>query len=205
MKFLAFGKNKLLELATGITATTKGLVSGQLVHDYITAKILEAVPVGEVCMFWGDTVPSGFLLCNGGLVSKTTYSRLYASKGAAWTQTTDSFYLPAMAGRFPKGSNGAMGGGNSVGTYEEDAIRNISGGIGFYANSYAGLYAERIWGAISARSAGEEGGVRPVLNSTTGETSPGVVVEMMLSAHRAVPTADENRPKNISLLFGIKY
>lgn len=205
MKSLRCGDKKLLDIATSISSNEEGLVSGKLVYEYITAAILAAIPVGEVCMFWCDAVPAGFLLCNGGGVSKKTYARLYATKGAAWNQTADSFYLPNMTGRFPKGSNGSSGGGNPVGTYEEDAIRNITGAFGFYGAAYAGLYAERVWGALSAKTAGEEGGVRPVLNSTSGEMSNSVVVELGMSAGRVVPVANENRPKNISVLFGIKY
>lgn len=189
MKFLAHGKNKILELATSITETTKGLVSGQLVHEYIMAKILEAVPVGEVCMFWGNTVPAGFLRCDGAMYSKITYARLYASRGeATWAQEATRFAVPDFAARYPRGY-----GWEVSGTYIEDAIRNITGGIGAAgAPSWKDPYhAFSLTGAYS--------GV-PAHAST--EQQP---TWLSFDASRIVPTASENRPRSVVVIFGIKY
>lgn len=203
MKGLCLGDKKLLDIASSISRNEKGLVPGELVFAYIEELLLRSDSVGSIRMHWSNIIPDGYLLCNGGLVSKTTYSRLYASRptsGPGWGESGNSFRLPDYSSRYPRGAaNG------NVGVYLEDAIRNIAGGIGFYANSYAGLYSERIWGALEARSAGDEGTVRPVLNSTSGETSAGVMVEMILSANKQVPTAEENRPKTTVVNFIIKY
>lgn len=175
----------------------------QSIKSYVTDAILAAAPVGSIWPHWSNVIPDGFLLCNKGLVSKTTYARLYASRptiGPGWGESGDKFYLPDLGARYPRGTNNG-----NVGVYLEDAIRNISGGIGLYGHSYAGLYSERVWGALEARSAGAEGAVRPVLNSTSGETSSGVTVEMILSANKQVPTAEENRPRTTVVNFIIKY
>lgn len=175
----------------------------QSIKSYVTDAVLAAAPVGSIWPHWSNVIPDGFLLCNKGLVSKTTYARLYASRptiGPGWGESGDKFYLPDLGARYPRGTNNG-----NVGVYLEDAIRNISGGIGLYGHSYAGLYSERVWGALEARSAGAEGAVRPVLNSTSGETSSGVTVEMILSANKQVPTAEENRPRTTVVNFIIKY
>jgi microcystin-dependent protein len=61
-------------------------------------------PTGIVLMYAGATAPTGWLICDGSLVSKTVYSALYALLGSTFgTETTTQFYLPDMRGRSPLG------------------------------------------------------------------------------------------------------
>ena len=65
--------------------------------------------VGEVKMWAGDTVPYGWLLCDGSEVSKTEYPYLYASIGDLWgvPNSSSNFKLPNLAGNVPVGYNSA--------------------------------------------------------------------------------------------------
>ena len=61
--------------------------------------------VGEIKMWAGDTVPYGWLLCDGSEVSKTEYPYLYSSIGDLWgtPNSSSNFKLPNLAGKVPVG------------------------------------------------------------------------------------------------------
>jgi microcystin-dependent protein len=71
---------------------------------------------------WGKaTAPSGYLLCDGSAVSRTTYADLFAvistTYGAGDSSTT--FNVPDLQGKFPQGKSGTTnlattGGANTV-------------------------------------------------------------------------------------------
>lgn len=65
--------------------------------------------VGEIKMWAGDTVPYGWLLCDGSEVSKTEYPYLYSSIGDLWgtPNSSSNFKLPNLAGNVPVGYNSA--------------------------------------------------------------------------------------------------
>src|SRR5262245_30304705 len=61
-------------------------------------------PAGSVVMFGGATVPSGWLLCNGQAVSRTTYANLFAAIGTAYGSGdgTSTFNVPNVEAKFPR-------------------------------------------------------------------------------------------------------
>lgn len=65
----------------------------------------QAAPLGSVLMFAGDAgdVPTGWLLCDGDLVSTTTYADLFGLIGYTYGGTGASFALPDVRNRFPIG------------------------------------------------------------------------------------------------------
>lgn len=74
------------------------------------------VPTGGIIAFGGAAAPTGFLLCNGAIVSRATYSALFTAIstlfGAGDGSTT--FGLPDLRGRFPLGV-AASGTGSTLG------------------------------------------------------------------------------------------
>lgn len=64
---------------------------------------------GEIKMWAGDTIPTGWLLCDGSEVSKTTYPNLYAAIGDLWgvPNSSSNFKLPNLAGKVPVGYDSA--------------------------------------------------------------------------------------------------
>lgn len=78
-------------------ATTK------FVNDRITAS--HAIPVGLIAPYAGTTAPSGWLMCNGQAVSRTTYSSLFAIVGTAYGAGNGSttFNLPNYTNRVAQG------------------------------------------------------------------------------------------------------
>ena len=59
------------------------------------------MPIGVVLDYAGSTAPDGFLVCDGRLVSRTTYSQLFAVIGTVWGAGDGSttFRLPPTSGR----------------------------------------------------------------------------------------------------------
>lgn len=69
--------------------------------DIIDEFLGTVMPIGAVLDFAGTTAPDGFLICDGRLVSRTTYSALFAVIGTVWGAGDGSttFGLPRCPGR----------------------------------------------------------------------------------------------------------
>jgi microcystin-dependent protein len=68
------------------------------------------MPPGVIVQYVGATAPSGFLLCQGQAVSRTTYAALFAALGGEATpygvgDGTTTFNLPNLQGRVPVGKS----------------------------------------------------------------------------------------------------
>lgn len=61
--------------------------------------------IGEIKMWAGNTIPEGWLLCDGSEVSKTEYPRLFEAIGSLWgtPSSSSNFLLPNLKGRVPVG------------------------------------------------------------------------------------------------------
>ena len=70
-----------------------------------TANSFDTIPVGAQIPFAGTTIPSGYLLCDGRAVSRTTYKDLFAVIGTTYGAGDGSttFNLPNMTGKVPVG------------------------------------------------------------------------------------------------------
>jgi microcystin-dependent protein len=79
--------------------------------------------VGQLLMFAGSAAPSGFLLCNGQAVSRTTYANLFTVVGSAFGAGDGSttFNVPNFSDRMPLGV-----GGNALGAAGGSSTINIS-------------------------------------------------------------------------------
>lgn len=71
----------------------------------------DTLPIGAILPFSSDTIPNGWLLCDGSVVSRTTYSELfnaiglsYVEEGYEW-QDEERFPLPNSKGRTLVGKN----------------------------------------------------------------------------------------------------
>lgn len=75
-----------------------------------------AVPTGGILGFGGASAPTGFLLCNGALVSRATFAALFTAIGTSYGSGDGmtTFAVPDYRGRYPMGVATA-GTGNSIG------------------------------------------------------------------------------------------
>lgn len=69
------------------------------------------VPPGSLLMFAGGAAPTGYLVCDGAAVSRTTYDVLFAAVGTTWGagDGTTTFNLPDLRGRGPLGAGTGAG------------------------------------------------------------------------------------------------
>jgi microcystin-dependent protein len=66
----------------------------------------QSVPSGAIMQFGGSAAPTGWLLCQGGTVSKTLYSALYTAIGDVYAiggEPVGQFRLPNLKGKVPVG------------------------------------------------------------------------------------------------------
>lgn len=66
-----------------------------------------ATPSGIISPYGGSSAPSGWLICDGSAVSRTTYAALYAILGTAYGTGDGSttFNLPNLKGKVPVGKD----------------------------------------------------------------------------------------------------
>jgi microcystin-dependent protein len=69
------------------------------------------VPPGSIMFYGGDTAPTGWLVCDGTAVSRTTYAALFAVIGEVFGSGDGSttFNLPNLASRLPVGTGQGSG------------------------------------------------------------------------------------------------
>jgi len=100
--------NKTINLTSNtLTGTTAQFNTALSDADFATTALLEArVPIGAVNMWVTGTAPSGWLLCQGQAVSRTTYSGLFSVLGTTYGagDSSTTFNLPDLRGRVPMGA-----------------------------------------------------------------------------------------------------
>ena len=165
------------------------------------------VPSGAVLYFAGQTAPAGWLKANGAAVSRTAYAALFAAIGTTYGAGDGSttFNLPDLRGEFMRGWDDGRGidRGRAFGSAQGDAIRNITGEAKF---GYDGdtVYDHNAAASTSAIYYPNRKAQDTVNNMSLVSNSANNWRPLVFDASRAVPTADENRPRNIALLACIK-
>ena len=149
----------------------------------------ELVLTGSCVLATSATAPPGTLIADGSEVSRASYPELFAKIGTTYGEGdgVTTFALPDWRDEFPRFS----GAERAVGSKQSDAIRNITGGI-------QGLTAYGL--SCQGAFVGQTGG-RVFASGGDGYTVP----NMSFDASRVVPTADENRPRNVAFLPCIVY
>lgn len=92
----------------GCISTSK---SGEFSVGDANNKAVPVMPVGCVIPFAGAAAPTGWLLCQGQAVSRTTYAQLFSVIGTTYGSGDGSttFNLPDMRGRVAVGSDANWG------------------------------------------------------------------------------------------------
>lgn len=138
-------------------------------------------PAGSVMIWAGTTVPTGYLLCDGSAVSRTTYSDLFSAIGTTYGvgDGSSTFNLPNFQDRVIQGS-GARG---NVGTYKTESLPNITGMIGNIDTAYGGTQT----GCITNEGVSSGYGI-------TGTTDRELSVRSSIDASRSSSTYQDNAP-----------
>lgn len=161
-----------------------------------------AVPAGTIIMYGASTPPSGYLECNGAVCNTSTYANLFAAIGYNFGGSGTNFYLPDMRGMFARGWDDGRGidAGRAFGTTQADIFAQHTHGVNESPHEH-GMLNNANNGFGNHTGSGENGptgspsGVWQNFNS--GPASTGITIN---------PTGGaETRPKNVALMYCIKY
>lgn len=85
------------------------------------------IPTGLITPYGGGSAPTGWLLCDGSAVSRTTFATLFGLVGVTYGNGdgVTTFNVPDLRGRFPLGIDGTAG---RVTTGSPDAMGGTGGG-----------------------------------------------------------------------------
>ena len=93
----SIGSGTITMVALGITSATNSSMPTN-------------IPTGGIILWTQSTIPSGFLLADGSLVNKVTYSALFSALGNTYgTATSTQFYLPDLKDKFVIGKGSTYG------------------------------------------------------------------------------------------------
>lgn len=124
VNYLQLGGDAAREFAVA-TATTGNSAVNKTQFD---SGLSIAAPVGAVLAFAGTSVPNGWLECNGGQVSRTTYSALFSVLGTLYGvgDGSTTFNLPELRGEFIRGYDNARGVdvSRSLGSWQDDSFES---------------------------------------------------------------------------------
>ena len=146
--FVSVGSNIHLGNAGIITATS-------FVGNGANLTGIVAIPTGAIMAWPTESIPSGFLKCQGQAISRSTYSDLFSAIGVIYGSGDGSstFNIPDYRGEFLRGraegsandpdrgsrtNRGDGNGGDNVGTKQDYAVVNHSHGNNSGGNSNYG-------------------------------------------------------------------
>jgi microcystin-dependent protein len=203
----------LTRIESGISAATQGVTNVETsissLRTEVTRRLDETqtsavnaahalLPVGAITMFAGSNAPIGWVTCNGQLLDRNTYAKLFQVLGTSYGNTSaTNFRVPDLRDRFPVGAGnsyaiGAAGGTATV-TLSVNQIpahtHDVTGKAGDAQRNGVGLYASNVgagslWQILSTS---EIGSVSGLVTKPTGQGAP-----------------HENRPPYMAFTFIIK-
>lgn len=162
---------------------------------------------GIVLPFAGATAPTGWLLCQGQAVSRTTYAALFAVIGATYGagDGTTTFNVPDMRGEFPRGLDAGrnVDPGRTLGSWQKGSMVPLDS---------SGILQSYVMQANSAQiaSPGDIALSRGRLGlDYDGTTYPNTYVTWLNSTNDQTPETGgfysaQSRPRNVALNFIIK-
>ncbi|WP_254921035.1 phage tail protein [Photorhabdus luminescens] len=169
-----------------IYVTSSGVLHAYFLNSNgdVAGGAIGGYPVGAPIPWPLPNVPAGYIACNGQAFNKTVYTRL--------AEIYPNGRLPDLRGEFIRGWDDSRGVdmGRGILTWQGDAIRNITGALGDPTAESRGSATGAFSYSYSAggRAAGSGGGR----------------VQWTFDASRVVPTANENRPRNIAFNYIVR-
>jgi microcystin-dependent protein len=163
-----------------IEFTFRGTINGWVVSS--RSKKMDGI-VGEIRAFSTSTPPPGWLEANGAAISRTTYAKLFAKIGVTWGagNGTTTFNIPDTRGYFLRGwDNGAgVDTGRVFASTQADLLKN-------HTHNY------NTKGGTMPQSGNDTQCWVQDSTAVTGGVNDGL-------------GGSETRPKNIAVMFCIKY
>ena len=156
---------------------------------------VEGKPVSEIFSIAASNAPAGAFECDGRAISRTQFARLFGRIGTRYGagNGATTFNVPDLRGEFIRGWDNGRGidAGRAIGSFQIDTQqghRHEPLGGGNFAVSTAGTFAFQTIQTISPGSFVATTG-DPVSDGTNGTPR----------------TSSETRPRNVALMYCIKY
>lgn len=172
---------------------TAALASGAVDLTKLVASVAQAlIPSGAFLPYGGTSAPSGFLMCDGSAVNRTTYAALYTAIGNAFGSGDGSttFNVPDWRGRFIRGVDG------TAGNDPDKLSRTAMASGGNTGNAVGSVQADQY--ASHSHSVSNSG--TAVFTTGTGNTAT-----LSGSSSTGAAGGNETRPKNGYANYIIKY
>ena len=191
-----------VKIQVGLDINSNGVLDDEEINEssnkYLCTPSLPnniaSVLVGSILSYAGQSVPDGYLICDGTEISRTTYTNLFNVLGTAWGSgnTTTTFNLPDLRGRFLRGVDSGIGNDpNSANRVALNTGGNIGDNVGSYQNDEFKSHNHEM----------------KKFGNSNGYQSQGIEIEptstQMIST--GFTGGAETRPKNAYVYFIIKY
>ncbi|EPR5290089.1 phage tail protein [Escherichia coli] len=191
-----------LTALTSVGRAILGKTSIQSVLDYLGLGEGSALPVGVPVPWPSATPPTGWLKCNGAAFSSEEYPEL------AKAYPTNK--LPDLRGEFIRGWDDGRGvdAGRAILSAQGDAIRNIYGEFRTVNTENYSIWEgmSTFKGAVVPLNPSTNNSYFSLVKSMVTERADGAVYPKVigLDASKIVPTANENRPRNIAFNYIVR-
>jgi len=171
----------------------------------LTDASLASVPVGAVLAFAANSIPTGFLKCNGATLNKTTYASLFAVLGTTYGgDGVSTFKLPDLRGSFIRGFDDGAGvdDGRSFGSKQDAELgphkhvfEDVGGTVAAFQKKGRRL-------SMDTGNGQDDFGQYSMGPGNRGQKHAGLG---QLAATGGEGIGEDNHPLNIALLYCIKY
>ena len=198
------------KISTGIVSphiNDIGIPNGSIRPEHFSPSA--GIPPGAVMAFAMQAPPIGWLACDGSAVSRTQYKNLFDAIGTTFGAGDGSttFNLPDLRGEFIRGwdNNRGVDPGRQFGSWQEDALQNITGSITVKPTSSIQFLTDGGQSSIITEGAL---GITSYSNKMSIDNGPTTTLYpdgIFFDASRSARTASETRPRNVALLYCIKY
>lgn len=176
-------------------------------------------PPGSVKAYAGAAAPTGYLLCDGAAVSRTTYARLFAAVGVVFGagDGVTTFNLPDLRGRAPIGAGAGAGltARALAAQVGEESVTLTAGQSGLPAHSHGVFDPQHAHGTTDGKSfqtaqnsnTGPNAGASPYgaqnIIGATAVASTGITVQNSVAASAA--SAHTNMQPSIALNWIVRH
>jgi len=195
------------------TCSTTATTNTQLVNKLYVDNASSNSPVGTIIMYGSNTIPVGWLLCNGSNVSKITYADLWNVIGDSFMfvpPPTGFFTLPNLVGQYPRGA-----GTNSTLSVSKITTlgQTIAGQVGKHAHVSAYMNSDTQGTTTTKTVVSSVTGAGLVTNTTSvcgplvTTTATNGTTQSSIDAYKPYPTmlTDETFPNSVSVNYIIKF
>ena len=190
---------------TAPTAATGTRTTQLATTAFVGAESQIAAPVGSVYTFAGATVPTGWLKCNGALLSRTTYAALFAVIGTTYGAGDGSttFALPDLRGEFVRGFDDGRGidAGRALGSWRDHILQSHNHFLPTSTGTAGGsaVIADNLWTGGNSANYVAGTGWRP------STTYPNPLFEGGAEVGSIGNFGGETAPRSIAMHYIIKF